>query len=208
MMRRHGRLGICFWLMLLSSSPLAAQWTALGAGEDVKIANKLMVASPAAGWNKSSARPSNRSERWTRDGLALNELTFFAGVTDGETLYFAPIGNQKELPKFRSAMLPTDIVELFEASNRIVLQSTVFAVDNVEPARLGKYDAVRFSYSYAAQDEGLTRKGEGVAAIVDGRLYLVNFIAPSIHYFDRDIQEIRQMISAMQLRPPKPAASR
>jgi hypothetical protein len=67
---------------------------------------------------------------------------------------------------------------------------------------------VRFSYSYAAQDEGLTRKGEGVAAIIDGKLYLVNFIAPAIHYFDRDISEIRQLISTIDLQFQKPVSDR
>lgn len=201
-------LGISLVALCAASRPALAEWQALVADEDVKVAGKLIVVTPKAGWNRSTARPSNRAERWTRDGLALNEVTFFAGVMDGETLYFPPLGKPKQLPMFRSAMLPTDIVELFESSNRIILESSVFKVDTIAPARLGKFDGVRFSYSYAAQDEGLTRKGEGVAAIVDGRLYLVNFIAPAIHYFDRDIGEVRQMVASLQLRPPRPAASR
>lgn len=199
------------WLavpLMFFAMPASAQWKALVDGEEVKVANKLMEVTPGPGWNTSNARPSARSERWTRDGLALNELTFFAGVADGETLYFAPIKAAGELPKFRSAMLPTDVVELFEASNRIVLNSSVFNVERVEPAKLGKHDAVRFAYNYAAQEEGLTRRGEGVAAIIDGRLYLVNFIAPAIHYFDRDIGEIRRLIATMQLRPIKPPVAK
>jgi hypothetical protein len=190
--------------MLLASTPSRAEWTSLVADKEIKVAGKLMIARPADGWNRSSARPSDKSERWTRDGLSLNELTFFAGVSDGEALYRKPFTTQAALPTFRSAMLPTDIVELFEASNRIMLGSSVFKVDEVQPAQLGKYKGVRFSYNYAAQDEGLIRKGEGVAAIVEGKLYLVNFIAPSIHYFDRDIGEIRQLVATLQLRPPKP----
>jgi hypothetical protein len=203
-----GSLAVSLFALIALAAPVAADWQSLAADQEVKVAGKLMAVTPKAGWNKSTARPSSRSERWTRDGLGLNELTFFAGVADGETLYFAPYGSQQELPQFRSAMLPTDIVELFESSNRIVLQSSVFKVDAVQPARLGKYDGVRFTYSYAAQDEGLTRKGEGVAAIIDGKLYLVNFIAPAIHYFDRDIGEIRQLVATMDLRPPKPATAR
>jgi hypothetical protein len=197
-------LAISFFALIGASSAVRAEWAALVPGEDIKVANQLMVVKPEAVWNKSTARPSSKSERWTRDGLGLNELTFFAGVADGETLYFTPFGSLQELPKFRSAMLLTDVVELFESSNRIVLQSSVFTVESVAPAKLGKFDGVRFSYSYAAQDEGLIRKGEGVAAIVDGKLYLVNFIAPAIHYFERDIAEIRKLVSAMELRPPKP----
>jgi hypothetical protein len=97
---------------------------------------------------------------------------------------------------------------MFENSNRMILDSSVFSITTVEPSKLGNFEGVRFSYSYAAQDEGLTRKGEAVAAIVDGRLYLVNFVAPAIHYFDRDIAEVRQLISTLQLRPPKPVPAR
>ncbi len=205
---KFASLGIVLIASLAFASPAAANWQSLAADQDVKVAGKLMVVKPRAGWNKSTARPSSRSEKWTKDGIGLNELTFFAGIADGETLYFAPLGSQQQLPKFRSAMLPTDIVEFFESSNRIVLQSPVFKVENVAPTKLGKFDGVRFNYSYAAQDEGLTRKGEGVAAIIDGKLYLVNFIAPAIHYFDRDIAEIRQLIATMDLRPPKPVSAR
>lgn len=197
---------IAFSLLALvgASAPVFAEWKALVADESVNVAGKLLVATPKAGWNRSSARPSDHGERWTRDGLALNELTFFAAIPDGNTLYNAPYGSAKKLPQFRSNMQATEIVELFENSNRILLGSSVFSIDAVKPAKLGTHEGVRFTYRYAAQDEGLTRKGEGVAAIVVGKLYLVNFIAPEIHYFDRDIEEIRQLVATLQLRPPEP----
>ena len=196
-------MAISILALVGASVPAFAEWKARIADEGVNIAGKLMIATPKAGWNRSSARPSDHGERWTRDGLALNELTFFAAIPDGGTLYHTPYGAAQKLPKFRSNMLATEIVELFENSNRILLNSSVFSVGAVEPAKLGRHEGVRFAYSYAAQDEGLTRKGEGVAAIVDGKLYLVNFIAPEIHYFDRDIEEIRQLVATLQLRPPK-----
>ncbi len=201
-------LAVSALALIGAAMPLRAEWKALVPDENVAIAGKLMAATPGAGWNRSSARPSEKGERWTRDGLALNELTFFAGVADGETLYYEPFAARQKLPKFRSQMLPTEIVEMFENSNRMILDSSVFSITTVEPSKLGNFEGVRFSYSYAAQDEGLTRKGEAVAAIVDGRLYLVNFVAPAIHYFDRDIAEVRQLISALQLRPPKPVPAR
>jgi hypothetical protein len=96
-------------------------------------------------------------------------------------------------------MLPTDLVELFEASNRIILQTSIFTVDNVEPAKLAGRDAVRFSYHYAAQDDELNRKGEGIAANIDGKLYMVNFVAPTIHYFDRDVVKFRALAETIKL---------
>jgi hypothetical protein len=201
-------IAISLFALVGASMPLKAEWKALAAEPEIAVAGQLMSVTPLAGWNRSTMRPSNRGERWTRDGLALNELTFFAGVRDGEALYFMPAASDKALPKFRANMLPTEIVELFENSNRMILGSSVFSIGKVEPSSLGMHQGVRFTYSYAAQDEGLTREGEAVAAIVEGRLYLVNFVAPAIHYFGRDIAEIRQLISTLQLRPPKAPAAR
>jgi hypothetical protein len=201
-------IAISLLALVSATVPAFAEWKALIADEGVNIAGNLMVATPKAGWNRSTARPSNHGERWTRDGLALNELTFFVAVPDGGTLYHVPLDGKGKLPTFRSTMLAPEIVELFENSNRILLASSVFSIDAVEPAKLGIHEGVRFAYNYAAQDEGLTRKGEGVAAIVEGKLYLVNFIAPEIHYFDRDIDEVRQLVATLQLRPPKTSKPR
>lgn len=197
-------IAISLLALVGAALPALAEWKAVAAGESALVAGKVMSVTPRAGWNKMSARPSDQGERWTRDGIALNELTFFSAIPDGGTLYHTPYGSEQKLPKFRSNMLVTDIVELFENSNRILLGSSVFSIQLVEPAKLGTHEGIRFAYSYAAQDEGLTRKGEGVAAIVDGKLYVVNFIAPEIHYFDRDIEEVRQLVASLQLRPPRP----
>lgn len=188
--------------------PLRAEWVAVEPDVEAVVADGVIVVKAPDGWNLSTARPSQRGDRWTRDGLALNELTFFAAIREGEAIYYQPAAIEQDLPKFRSKMLLTDLVELFENTNRIVLGTSVFSVAKVEPSRLGQHAAVRFSYSYAAQDEGVTRKGEAVAAIINGEMYLVNFVAPAIHYFDRDIAEIRQMIATLQLRPPKAAKPR
>ncbi len=201
-------LTISILALVGAAMPSYAEWKALVSNQSVNVAGNLISVTPGAGWNSSSLRPSEHGERWTRDGMALNELTFFAAIPDGAMLYHAPYGSKQKMPRFRSTMLATEIVELFENSNRILLDSSVFSVDAIEPGKLGTFEGVRFSYSYAAPDEGLTRKGEGVAAIVEGKLYLVNFIAPEIHYFDRDINEVRQMVATLQLRPPKSSRPR
>lgn len=193
-------------LALVSAAvPVRAEWVAVDPDADAVVADGAMVVRAADGWNLSTARPSQRGDRWTRDGLALNELTFFAAIRDGEAIYYQPATIEKDLPKFRSKMLLTDLVELFENTNRLILGTSVFSIAKVEPSQLGKHAAVRFSYCYAAQDEGVTRQGEAVAAIINGEMYLINFVAPAVYYFDRDVAEIRQMIATLQLRPPKAA---
>jgi hypothetical protein len=187
--------------------PALAGWAVMKSDAEVKVAKSTMTVKPGADWNRSSLRPSRRSEAWTRDGVNLNELTFFGAIAEGESILRQGWTTTEKLPKFKSDMLPTDIVEMFEATNRMVLQSPVFKMGKVEPAKLGTHDGVRFSYSYSAQAEDIERRGEAVAAIVEGKLYIVNFVAPSLHYFDADIGEVRKMVEGVTINPPKPKAA-
>ena len=194
-------------LLASLTAPAFASWAVMKSDAEVKVAKGTMTVKPAAEWNRSSLRPSRRSEAWTRDGVNLNELTFFGAIADGESILRQGYTTTEKLPKFKSDMLPTDISEMFEATNRMVLQSPVFKMGKVEPAKLGTHDGVRFSYSYSATAEDIDRRGEAVAAIVEGKLYIVNFVAPSLHYFDANIGEVRAMVAAITINPPKPKAA-
>ncbi len=179
--------------------PAQAAWKGMIAGTPIAVANSSMTVVPSGDWNRWSFRPSLYGEIWTRDGVSLNELSFFAQIPNDQTIYREQFRNEQQLPKFKSDMLLTDVVEMFEASNRIVLRTSIFQVDKVEPAKIGVYDAVRFNYSYAVQGDELARSGEGVAAIVDGKLYVANFVAPSIHYFGRNVASFREMVASIKI---------
>lgn len=189
-----------------ATAPAVAAWVVMPAEKEAKVAKGTISVKPARDWNRSSMRPSRRSEAWTRDGINLNELTFFGAIEDGEPLLRQGWMLQERLPRFKKEMLPTDIAELFEATNRMVLQSSVFKLGKIEPAKFGTHDAVRFGYTYAAQNEDIERRGEATAAIVDGRLYLVNYVAPSLHYFEAYLPEVRAMVEGATITPPKPKA--
>lgn len=184
---------------LLGSTPALAGWKVVPAGAPAEVAKSPMKATPAVAWNRSTSRPGPKAEMWTLDGALLNEVTFFGGIGEGEALYKERQKKEKPLPKFKASMLPTDIVSLFEASNRIILESPLFEVDKVEPAKLGGHSGVRFAYHYSTQGDQLVRKGEAVAAIVGGKLYLVNFAAPEIHYFDRDVTKFRSLVDTIKI---------
>ncbi len=194
-------------LLACLAGPAFADWAVMKSDAEVKVAKGTMTVKPSTEWNRSSLRPSRRSEAWTRDGVNLNELTFFGAIGDGESILRQGYTTTEKLPKFKSDMLPTDITEMFEATNRMVLQSPVFKMGKVEPAKLGTHDGVRFSYSYSAQAEDIDRRGEAVAAIVEGKLYIVNFVAPSLHYFDAGIGEVRAMVAGVTINLPKVKAA-
>ena len=206
-MKYKAHVFLALALVASLAAPAFASWAVMKSDAEVKVAKGTMTVKPTADWNRSSLRPSRRSEAWTRDGVNLNELTFFGAIAEGESILRQGYATTEKLPKFKSDMLPTDISEMFEATNRMVLQSPVFKMGKVEPAKLGTHDGVRFSYSYSAQAEDIERRGEAVAAIVDGKLYIVNFVAPSLHYFDAGIGEVRSMIEGLTIDPPKVKAA-
>jgi hypothetical protein len=194
------RFILSWYLLVMVPANIAhADWTIVSPDKSVSVAKSTMKVTPKDAWSRWSFRPSSKGEIWTIDGLGLNELTFFSKVLPNETLYNETDGANMPLPKFRKDMLPADLPEFFETSNRIILQSALFKIDQAEPAKLSGHDAVRFRYSYTSDADGLARAGECVAANVDGRLYLVNFVAPKIFYFERDVAKFREIVASLSI---------
>jgi hypothetical protein len=187
------------------SAPAAAQviasspWRLVEAGRTRTVAKSALAVTPAGDWNRSTRRPTKRAEVWTRDGTGLDELDFFAAIPKGKPLFREQHKKKAPLPKFDPAMLPTDIVEWFENSARIVLGGALFTISEVRPAKLAGADGVHFAYSYASEGDNLERRGEVRAAVIGGKLYLINFDAAKIHYFDAHIGEVRALMDSARM---------
>jgi hypothetical protein len=186
-------------MLLAAATPVQAGWTVMTGGQQIAVAKSSLTLTPKTDWNRSSARPSTKGELWTLDGASLNELTFYAGIGQGEPLFKERQKAVKPLPKFSAAMLPTDIPQFLEESLRVQLDTAAFTVESVAPATLAGKDGVQFSYRYTVEADNLERRGEARAAVIGGKLYLINFVAPKIYYFDRDIAGVRAMMDSAKL---------
>ena len=189
-------LGLALALALASvSTPAAAQWRLVDPGESREVAGSgLMVTAPDE-WNRSTQRPTRRTEIWTKDGNTLNELDFWLAVKPGEALFRERSKKKDPLPRFDANMLPTDLVEFFEDTARKVLGGSLVEAHEVRPATLAGHPAVEFDWSYTGSDE-VDRKGLVRAAVIDGRLYMINFDAPKLHYFDAHVNEARAVMDS------------
>ncbi|WP_260583747.1 hypothetical protein [Sphingopyxis sp. PET50] len=183
----------------LPVAPALAGWKLVPAGQPVAVAKSGMTVTPGEDWNRWTARPIKTSEVWTLDGTSLNELYFVAGLAEGKTLFRDIAKKDRPLPKFSKAMLLPDVVEFFESSTRTALQTSLFEIDKVEPDKMSGHDAVRFAFTYAVEGDQLPRKGIAKAAVVNGQLYLVSFVAPSIHYFDRDAAKVNKLLDTVKI---------
>ncbi len=167
-------------------------------GVDVTIADSPLTVTPARDWNRLDGHIGKHVESWTLDGGQLNDVTFYAGIEPGKPLLRERSKKREPLPKFSAATLLVELPELLETTYRSYKQIADFRVVNVQPARFLGQDGVLFTYEYVDQDE-LTRQGEANAAIIGGRLYMVSFDAPRLHYFARGVEDFRRLVETARL---------
>jgi hypothetical protein len=178
-------------LALGMAAPALAGYALMAANQPVQIGKSILKVTPRGDWNRLGKRVGRNAESWTLDGLTLNDLTFYGGVASGAPLFREVDKVNRPLPHFSTTMLSPDIAQLFEGSYRIANDTSLMAIDAIEPAQFAGHDGFRFTYSFTLQSDEVKRKGEAIGALVGGKLYLITFEAPEIFYFDRDIERFR-----------------
>ena len=183
-------------IALLPSTAMAHKLREQGVA--VSIADSPLTVTPGRDWNRLDGNVGKHTETWTLDGGQLNDLTFFAGIEPGKPLVRERSKKREPLPKFGAGTLLVELPELFEATYRTAKQIADFRVTDVQPTRFLGQDGVMFTYEYVDQDQ-LTRKGEAHAAIVAGRLYMIGFDAPRLHYFERNIGDFHRIVQSARI---------
>jgi hypothetical protein len=168
----------------LAATPAIAGFKLVPKGTPVAVAKSMLTVTPSVDWNRLGARPGRNAESWTLDGLTLNDLTFYSGIANDATLFRDARKKTAPLPRFSSTMLAPDIAQLFESSYRVSIGTSLMSIDGVEPATFAGRSGFHFTYTFVIQGEEVRRKGEATGAVIDGKLYLITFEAPVIHYFD------------------------
>ncbi|MFW2830634.1 hypothetical protein [Sphingomonas sp. ID0503] len=171
----------------------------VAAGPQSGIAKSRLGARPDGEWNRLSLRPGKNTEVWTIDGDALNKVTFFGGIAPGQPLVRELSKKQQPLPKVAANMLITDIPALLESTYRSQNAVNQMSIDTQEPATLSGRKAIRFTYSFVRGDDEVRRRGEAIGALIDGKLYLVTYEAPALHFFDKDVEKYRSLTASISL---------
>ena len=168
-------------------------------GPQDKIARSTLAASPAYEWNKLRYRGGKNVEIWTVDGDELNKVTFYGAIPVGQPIFREADKKNAPLPRVTANMLITDIPTLLESTYRVQLNTSQMSIDSQEPALVAGHKGVKFTYSFVRQDDEVQRKGEAVGAVVGDRLYLVTYEAPAIHFFDKDVEKFRQLVTTLKM---------
>lgn len=178
--------GICLSATTAHAHKLRAR------GAAVTVADTPLTVVPSRDWNRLDVRLGKNTEHWTLDGEQLNDVTFFAGIAAGSPLVKERSKKREPLPKFSASTLLVEVPELLETTWRTFKHSGSFQVTTIEPEPFLGREGVRFTYQFVDQDE-LPRQGEARAAIVAGKLYMISFEAPRLHYFAAGIADFRSL---------------
>jgi hypothetical protein len=163
------------------------------------IAKSKLSATTTGEWNRLSRADGKNVEIWTLDGDALNKVSFYGGIASGKPLLKEHDKKRHPLPKVSGTMLMTDIPALLETTYRSLGIVNQMSIGEQAPAVLGKRKAIRFSYTLTRGDDEVRRRGEGIGALVDGKLYLVTYEAPALHFFDKDVAKYRELAASLAL---------
>jgi len=183
-MKRMTKLALMGIAIGLATAPALAGYKLVPKGVPIAVAKSTLMVTPSTDWNRLGARPGRNAESWTLDGLTLDDLTFYGGIANDTTLFRDSKKKTEPLPRFSSTMLAPDIAQLFESSYRVSIGTSLMSIDSVEPATFAGRPGFHFSYTFVIQGEEVKRKGEATGAVIGGKLYLITFEAPVIHYFD------------------------
>ncbi|MEE4211281.1 MAG: hypothetical protein V2I43_18685 [Parvularcula sp.] len=180
------------------SSPLSAH-KVIEPGLNDNIVKGAFSATPQTRWNRLQQRDGKYQEVWTIDGDRLNRMVFYGGVPVGEPLLKERDKKRDPLPDVTGNMLLPDIPLLLERTYRTKYGIAIMSIGRQEPATLDGRTAIAFDYTFIDPEYEVETKGEAIAALENGRLYLVAFEAPAVYYFNRDIQKFRDLLKTVSL---------
>lgn len=157
-----------------------------------------MVVQTSDTWNQAPreltrlSRPDAKT--WTRDGTLLDRLLIIPAVPGGEPI-FHQFSQSQALPVFQSDMLPNEIEELVESSIVKLFGEGAASVTTsaLRPHEFGAHRGIMFDLSLSLSD-GPDYRGITSAAVVDGKLYLIIFLAAEPYYYEKHIDEVMRIM--------------
>ncbi len=152
-------------------------------------------------WNKANMLRVESSAPlavWTADAPSLNSIMFIGGVRDGGAVLRVSNDTDKSPLIFRSAMTPTEIVELWEATISKVNGATIAKGSNIQPVTFGGVPGFRFDFHFVTRDE-VDRTGLAYVAVKGDRLYMIFYSGTKLHHFQLRQANVQRMIESARI---------
>ena len=167
---------------------------------DQVVNNKLAVKLPAA-WNRIAIH-QQLYELWTQDGVSLDQLRFWAGVTAGQALMKAPptaMGQKApRVPTFEANMTPDQLVSLFETM--YAADGSQVKITRIEPGEFAGERGIGFEFIVIKKTTDLQLKGKGWAVVRKGELYAATFTAPELAFYKRLLPKAEAVVATARIK--------
>jgi hypothetical protein len=166
-------------------------WTRIAA-KQTKLSGGLVV-EPENEW---SAIKYGATQTWTVHGPALEAITVVSGLKDGKSMA-RPVSYKDKMPLFRSSMAASEVAEM---TVETLLRMGYGRVEllGVRPETFAGQPGFRFDLDLA-DEKGLDDSGFAAGAIVSGKLYMIVYRAPKLHYFDQYKPSVEKLIATAQI---------
>ena len=176
------------WPSLLAGLVLmlagCAQVSHVPAGQ--AVVGQRMVVDLDRGWNQFANLGSGTMPTWTREGITVDTLVFYAGLRSGDLIAPTP-AEPKGQPAliYRAEMTAAEIVSLFE---RLYTRGgSTFTLDNVSQESFVGVPGYRFEFSSIRKSDDVRLRGVGWFAQRDGELFAITYTAPRLAFFPAGI---------------------
>ena len=170
------------------------QTTLVKGGEPVTVADGAYSVLPSSSWARTDFA---QEEFWTQNGPRLDRIVFYDPVEDGESLFEAKSGSDEDGPEFYADMSLLEVGEFIEASLTFSGLQDV-RTTQLAAANFGGETGFRLEIT-AYTEGGLETKGFARGMIKEETLYLMTFLAPSLHYHDRVRDDAENMADSIEL---------
>lgn len=184
-------------LILLTGLLILGACTQYSLVKPTTIEVKGITVSPTIPWNSaSSAAGVGGKPTWTADGTKLNSVVFFPAVKDGKSLFKST--KKEEYPAFSADMLPNEIAELVESSISKIFKATISKKGTLKPLVIDGNPGFQYNFEFVTQDD-IPRRAFVAGATKNSELYLMFYQATRMYYYEKYIDEIKNMASTMRL---------
>jgi len=165
---------------------------------DVTVRERVLVTVDRP-WNQFERTRTDDIPTWTQDGITVDAVRFYVGLKDGALLAPTPTrpAGQKPLA-FRSAMSPTELVDLFGAL--VARDGSSFTLKRVEAQLFAGQNGWHFEFESVRKADDVRLQGMGWLAVRNGELFAMTYTAPRLAFFARHLPAVQAIVQSARIK--------
>jgi hypothetical protein len=188
---------VALCLLVTACAAPGPKLQAVSVGETV-VEQRLAVVATTP-WNRfESGQTEGRIATWTHEGMPLDTVQFYVGIKSGDPIAPAPTDAKAARPPvFRAEMTPSEIVELLRAT--WTEGGSDFTLERLESREFSGHAGFQFRYAFIRGGDEVQMRGVAYGAVIDRELFLIDYMAPRLGYFERFLPEVEALAASARV---------